>query len=79
MLFWGLWGSGVEWVIDFHCLLCAFMYFEFVTEVYNTFAFKILLLGVPVVARQLTNPTRIHEDMGLLPGLPQWVKDLALP
>ena len=26
-----------------------------------------------------TNPTRNHEVVGLMPGLPQWVKDLALP
>ena len=27
------------------------------------------LSGVLIVAQQLTNPTRIHEDVGLIPGL----------
>ena len=36
-------------------------------------------LRVPVVAQWLTNPTRNHEVVGSIPGLDQWVEDLALP
>ena len=35
--------------------------------------------GVPFVAQWLMNPARIHEDVGLVPGHAQWVKDLAFP
>jgi len=34
--------------------------------------------GVPVVAQWVKNPASIHEDVSLIPGPAQWVKDLAL-
>ena len=34
-------------------------------------------LGVPVVVQQVRNPTSIHADMGSIPDLTPWVKDLV--
>ena len=34
-------------------------------------------LWVPIVAQHVKNLTSVHEDVGLKPGLAQWVKDVA--
>ena len=39
---------------------------------------KMEKVGVPIMAQWLTNPTRNHEVVGLIPGLAQGVKDLMM-
>ena len=41
-------------------------------------AFRKGSFGVPIVAQCLTNPTRVHDDSGLILGLDQRVKNPAL-
>ena len=31
------------------------------------------------MAQRIKNPTSIHEDVGSIPDLARWVKDLVLP
>ena len=31
------------------------------------------------MAQQVKNPKHVHGDVGLIPGLAQWVEELALP
>ena len=35
--------------------------------------------GVPIVAQQIRTRHIVHNNMGSVPGLTHWVKDLALP
>ena len=44
-----------------------------------SYEFRNCTTGVSVVAQQIKNLTSICEDVGSIPGLPQWIKDLALP
>ena len=37
------------------------------------------MTGIPIVSQQVKNTTSIPKDMGLIPGLVQWVKYPVLP
>ena len=55
------------------------LYSELILKALFIHHFKTMVLGVPIVAQQVKNPTSIHEDAGSIPGHAQWDKDPMLP
>ena len=50
----------------------------FHTLSFQMFCCRNINVGVPFVAQWVKNLTSVHEDVGLIPGLAEWVKNPAL-
>ena len=51
---------------------------ELISKIYK-YLVQIITYKSSHCGSAVTNPTSIHEDVGSIPGLTQWVKDPALP
>ena len=60
------------WLLAFMCTLWVWFVLYFCLSKVG------IISGVPMGVQQKKNPTRSHEVVGSIPGLIEWVKDLAL-
>ena len=80
LLFQFLDSTGFYNSVVFEWGMCKF-YWDYTLYEYKIFKWdnKRHITGCSYCGSAVMNPPSIHEDMGLIPGLSQWVKDLALP